>query len=134
MGDRGPESSPHTPGDTPAHPAAAGTLTFSDAAIDDTGGLVANRAPARTPASLPLRQRNRCPFLGEHARGGLGRVWRARDRELDRVVALKEMLPDDDRAAARFVREVRVTARLEHPGIVPIHEAGRWPTGEPFYV
>ena len=33
----------------------------------------------------------------------------------------------------RFEREARITARLEHPGIVGVHEAGRWPDGEPFY-
>src|ERR1041385_945806 len=33
----------------------------------------------------------------------------------------------------RFLREALITARLEHPGIVPVHEAGRWPDGTPFY-
>jgi hypothetical protein len=40
---------------------------------------------------------------------------------------------DQGERAVRFVREARLTARLEHPGIVPIHEAGRWPGGKPFY-
>src|SRR6185503_12860656 len=35
---------------------------------------------------------------------------------------------------SRFVREALITARLEHPGIVPVHEAGRWPNGSPYYV
>src|SRR5215475_13277011 len=84
--------------------------------------------------ALPVRDRGRYEFIEEHARGGLGRVWRARDRELNRVVALKEVLPPDATARARFVREALVTARLEHPAIVPVHEAGRWDGGEPFYV
>src|SRR5262249_41567149 len=33
----------------------------------------------------------------------------------------------------RFAREAAITARLEHPGVVPVHEAGRWPDGTPFY-
>src|SRR5262249_52986488 len=33
----------------------------------------------------------------------------------------------------RFAREMRITARLQHPSIVPLYEAGRWPTGEPFF-
>src|SRR5205823_6309726 len=62
------------------------------------------------------------------------RVLVAIDKKLGRRVAIKELLPRRGRNAARFVREALVTARLEHPSIVPVHEAGRWPTGEPFYV
>jgi WD40 repeat protein len=73
-------------------------------------------------------------ILGEeHARGGLGRILRAHDTRLDRTVAVKEILGGGPQAARRFVREARLTARLQHPSIVPVHEAGRWPTGEPFY-
>jgi WD40 repeat protein len=60
-------------------------------------------------------------------------VLRARDKELERDVAVKELLEPTERAEARFFREALITARLEHPGIVPIHEAGRWPDGTPFY-
>jgi serine/threonine protein kinase len=70
---------------------------------------------------------------GEQGRGGLGRVLRAHDRRLGRVVAIKELLRSDVHARERFVREVTITARLQHPSIVPIHEAGQWPSGEPFY-
>jgi len=69
----------------------------------------------------------------EFARGGLGRILRAKDRRLRRRVALKELLSKDTRAEQRFLREAFITARLEHPGIVPIHEAGRWPSGKRFY-
>jgi WD40 repeat protein len=58
---------------------------------------------------------------------------RARDRELGRTVAIKEMLHGGAVAELRFFREALITARLEHPGIVPVHEAGRWPDGTPFY-
>ena len=71
---------------------------------------------------------------GEFARGGMGRVLRARDRRLGRTVALKELHEDaGPGAAGRFVREALVTARLQHPAIVPVYEAGRWPGGRPFY-
>ncbi|HWO23707.1 MAG TPA: serine/threonine-protein kinase, partial [Kofleriaceae bacterium] len=72
--------------------------------------------------------------VGEHARGGLGRVVRAVDRKLGRTVAVKELLRHDASNEARFLREAMITARLEHPGIVPVHEAGRWPNGDPYYV
>src|SRR5690349_7620760 len=70
---------------------------------------------------------------GEHARGGLGRILLARDHRLGRVVAIKELVADDAEHHRRFVREARLTARLQHPAIVPVYEAGRWPEGKPFY-
>jgi eukaryotic-like serine/threonine-protein kinase len=69
----------------------------------------------------------------EVARGGMGRIVAARDRRLGRVVAIKELVQWSPDRAARFEREALITARLQHPAIVNIHEAGRWPTGEPFF-
>jgi aminoglycoside phosphotransferase (APT) family kinase protein len=70
----------------------------------------------------------------EHARGGLGRIMKAEDRRLGRLVAIKELLRTADDEGRRFLREVQLTARLQHPGVVPIYEAGRWPDGKPYYV
>ncbi|MFT3694244.1 MAG: protein kinase [Kofleriaceae bacterium] len=83
---------------------------------------------------LPVDDPDRYEQIREHARGGLGRIVRAVDRRLGRTVAVKELLRRDDLHEARFVREALITARLEHPGIVPVHEAGRWPNGDPYYV
>ncbi len=61
-------------------------------------------------------------------RGGMGAVYKARQRELDRVVALKILPPgfgDDAAFAERFTREARALAKLNHPGIVTIHDFGR---------
>ncbi len=69
----------------------------------------------------------------EVARGGMGRIVAARDRRLGRVVAIKELVHFTPDRAARFEREARITARLQHPAIVNLHEAGRWPSGEPFF-
>jgi WD40 repeat protein len=84
-------------------------------------------------SSLPVIGQAAYARRGELARGGLGRIIEATDRRLRRVVALKELRRHSPEAAARFVREAMVTARLQHPGIVPIYEAGRWSDGEPFY-
>jgi WD40 repeat protein/serine/threonine protein kinase len=70
---------------------------------------------------------------GEQGKGGLGRVLRASDRRLGRTVAVKEMLEDDPQHRARFLREARLTARLEHPSIVPVYELGFRSDGAPFY-
>jgi serine/threonine protein kinase len=68
--------------------------------------------------------------------GGMGTVFRAHDRELDRDVALKVLhaLPDGAQASFRLAREARLIARLEHPGIVPVHDTGRLPDGRLYYV
>jgi eukaryotic-like serine/threonine-protein kinase len=83
---------------------------------------------------LPLVSAERYHVEGEFARGGRGRVLKAEDLYLGRPVAIKEMLNTKGKGAQRFVREALFTARLQHPGVVPIYEAGCWPTGEPFYV
>jgi tRNA A-37 threonylcarbamoyl transferase component Bud32 len=79
---------------------------------------------------------DRFDVLQVHAQGGLGVVFLARDREIDRTVALKQIKPhwaDDDNSRARFLLEARVTGRLEHPGIVPIYALGADATGRPYY-
>ncbi|MEJ7600720.1 MAG: protein kinase [Kofleriaceae bacterium] len=70
----------------------------------------------------------------EIARGGMGRVVEATDTLLGREVALKEALGLDPEALRRFEREIKITALLEHPSIVPVHDAGSMSGGEPFYV
>lgn len=82
---------------------------------------------------LPIVPRAVYEFGEEIARGGLGRIYRARDLRLDRVVAIKELLAPTPANQRRFLREIAVTVGLEHPNIVAIHEAGRWPDGQPFY-
>jgi Protein kinase domain len=62
-------------------------------------------------------------------RGGMGVVYRAWDLSLERPVALKLIAPElaeDERFRARFLREPRLAASLDHPGVVPIYEAGEW--------
>lgn len=85
--------------------------------------------------ALPFREHDPTDYRieAEHGRGGLGRVLAARDLRLGRVVALKEMLHDRPDLQQRFAREALITARLEHPGIVPVYEAGMWPGGKPYY-
>src|SRR3954466_10712942 len=63
------------------------------------------------------------------ARGGMGVVYKARDVDLDRTVALKIIAPEhtqDETAVARFKSEAKVAASLEHPNIVPIHRGGEF--------
>jgi eukaryotic-like serine/threonine-protein kinase len=93
----------------------------------------AGRVYPRPSAAAQLRDPDRYQIINEHGRGGLGRVSRAHDLDLGRDVAIKELITRGNLSEVRFLREALITARLEHPGIVPVHEAGRWPDGTPFY-
>lgn len=68
--------------------------------------------------------------------GGMAEVYLARDRKLERLVAVKvlSLAEDNQLSAVRMTREARIVARLEHPGIVPIHEVGVLNDGRAFYV
>ena len=68
-------------------------------------------------------------------RGGMGTVYRALDTTLQRHVALKVLDAPDPTGelAARLLQEARVLATLDHPGIVPVYDAGHTGEGHPFY-
>ena len=75
-------------------------------------------------------------MLRPHAKGGLGSVSVALDHELNREVALKQILPehaDLPTHRARFVQEAEITGRLEHPGVVPVYSLGSDQSGRPYY-
>ena len=112
-----------SPSDTPEQAAAAREI-FEEA-LSDTG-----RAPGRRPAPLPSELQPHFAdlvieeLIGE---GGMGYVYRARQRRLDRQVALKVMPPElaaDPSFAERFAREARTLAGLDHPHIVRVHDFG----------
>jgi eukaryotic-like serine/threonine-protein kinase len=106
----------------------------SVATADSAQTVAASPAPELPALVGPqVRTSERYHIMGEHGRGGLGRVSRAHDLELGRDVAIKELISRGRVNEVRFLREALITARLEHPGIVPIHEAGRWPDGTPYY-
>lgn len=69
--------------------------------------------------------------------GGIGEVWRCRDVILGRVVAIKRMRAWDPQAGpqtARFLAESKITARLQHPNIISVHQVWRHPvSGEPMF-
>ena len=84
-------------------------------------------APPASPSAPPTSDGQRFRVLRPHARGGLGEVFVARDAELHREVALKEIQDrhaDDPDSRARFLLEAEVTGGLEHPGIVPVYGLG----------
>lgn len=75
-------------------------------------------------------------LLEKFAAGGMGTIYLAEDTQLQRRVALKILHSPDasGELARRMLREARVIAQLEHPGIVPVHDVGELPDGRTFYV
>lgn len=89
----------------------------------------------RDAASWPDLDR-RYEVTGVAGYGGMGTVYVARDHVLDRDVAVKVLDIADRKGsrARRLQREAHILARLDHPGIVPIHDAGVLDDGRAFYV
>ncbi len=98
---------------------------------------VSDEAVARLRAtpSLPDLSGSKYRALEGVGRGGMGAVYLAEDITLGRRVALKTLdLPDPTgELTARMLREAQILARLEHPGIVPVHDVGRLADGRVFY-
>jgi hypothetical protein len=85
-------------------------------------------APADRPARLQL--------FGEIARGGMGVVLKGRDIDLGRDLAVKVLLEryrDDSELLTRFIEEAQIGGQLQHPGIVPIYELGKFADRRPYF-
>lgn len=119
-----------------AHPELAAELKEFFANEKQFASAAGLTATAPTPSRTPIGQRvGEYEILGEIARGGMGVVYRARHRSLERLVALKMMLGGEfagREGLRRFNDEAKVVAELDHPNIVPIHEAGAH-DGQAFY-
>jgi len=105
----------------------------------ETGGAAS--APSKSVDDLKQRlgapggRLARYVLREELARGAMGRIVRAWDEELRREVALKVQTGPggDTRLQRRFLEEAQITAQLDHPGIVPVHELGLFADGRPFF-
>jgi len=112
-------------------------LEAMDAMLPSDSSLAGDSGPP-APPPIPTFLYATSTFrpVSLHARGGIGEVHVARDEQFDRQVAVKiiqkwQMDSDEDRR--RFAREVEITGRLEHPGVVPVYAAGRCDDGRPYY-
>src|SRR5262245_15694168 len=130
---------PHRPADLPTVQLPAAAEFAEPPTVDLRGrstppglGLHAPLDDARVQAVQPFGDYE---LLGEIQRGGMGVVYRARERHSGRLVALKMMLDETVFGEAdlrRFTLEARATAGLHHPGVVAIHAWGEH-EGHPFY-
>ena len=104
--------------------------------VDPAPPAAARVGPAyRQPfTELPISPKGRYVWTEEIGRGGMGVVREARDELFGREVAVKQLLdPEDGELKARFLEEARVTAQLEHPNVVPVHDLGTLESGEVFF-
>jgi len=100
----------------------------------EDGSPVLRLTPAGDEA--PLTDDVRYQVLGEIGRGGMGTVYKGRDKDLGRDVALKVLRNDLAKDAAvlqRFVEEAQVGGQLQHPGVVPIYGIGLQEAGRPYF-
>lgn len=112
---------------------------LSDSVSEETHTFTPRTTPESPDGSVNCSETwasDRYVVLRPHAKGGLGQVSVALDRQLDREVAFKELLTyhaDERNTRARFELEARVTGALEHPGIVPVYSLGHNGRGQPYY-
>jgi eukaryotic-like serine/threonine-protein kinase len=114
---------------------------LSDLNLTGSGALMGSHTPpsdatATTSVGTTTSEGQRFRVSRAHARGGLGAVFVALDSELNREVALKQILDhhaDDPTRRQRFLQEAEITGGLEHPGIVPVYGLGTHDGGRPFY-
>lgn len=116
---------------------------LGDAELEASLAAVAQQPKPADPHATNLpstrdwrRPEERFRVLRPHKKGGLGEVFVARDMELNREVALKEIqsrFADEPDSRSRFVIEAEITGGLEHPGIVPVYGLGQYADGRPFY-
>ena len=113
---------------------------LDNSAADTPSGLaMARTMQSPSPAQLPPAQQHDAAFGGltppvtdwdryellkPLGQGGMGMVWKARDRQLGRLVAIKFIRGDDRELVQRFQQEARAQARIEHPQICRVYEIG----------
>ncbi len=125
-----PPRDPRSPDALPDASAAGWSGHPADLDPADATWPLNNGAHAQDAAPGPGAPPSRYLVGAMVGEGGMGRVYAARDLRLDREVALKEALPGTE---ARLAREARVTAWLDHPNIVPVHDVGHTAEGRAFY-
>jgi HEAT repeat protein len=106
-----------SPGDSA--PYSGATIAMTSAPTDEQEN--------KQTAGLNQKSFGKYEILDEIARGGMGIIYRVRDPELKRELALKVLIAGEDASEEllkRFMREARAAAQMNHPNVVPIHEVG----------
>jgi serine/threonine-protein kinase len=121
--------------------ARAALASVADADVERSlvaiSGLGVSPTPTDPESTVPPPDSAGRNFLYEEiGRGGMGRVLRGRDPALGRDLAVKvlhEAYRDRPDVESRFVEEAQIGGQLQHPGVVPVYELGRFPDRRPFF-
>jgi serine/threonine-protein kinase len=123
-----------------SHRSGTGTLEDPDGEVPDVlaGQTGAERESpvVRPPASGRPTARGHYELLGEIGHGGMGTVFKGRDPDLGRDLAVKVLHPRHRNAGdlvRRFIEEAQIGGQLQHPGIVPVYELGSFSDGRPYF-
>ncbi len=132
----------HQPSTDQSRTQSEGTLDLPGASVTTPESEVTRSLTEAGSGKAPQRPfsagkgSDRYAVQALHAKGGLGEVYTARDTELNREVALKRIQPkyaDDTSSRRRFLSEAEITARLDHPGVVPVFGLVADGNGRPCY-
>ena len=109
-------------------------VLLPETAPDEAGAAITKFSSDEQPA--PAERGDRYQLFGEIARGGMGAVFKGRDPDLGRDLAIKVLLEsheDKPELVRRFVEEAQIGGQLQHPGIVPVYELGAFADLRPYF-
>ncbi|MEZ4297184.1 MAG: serine/threonine-protein kinase [Polyangiaceae bacterium] len=115
----------------PSAPLPTASVTASGPSSSEDTLLFVERMARAEREQPPPASAESYDIIAPIGRGGMGEVWHAVQRSLGRDIALKQLATDNPAAEEHFLSEARVTARLSHANIVPVHALGRSPDGRP---
>ncbi len=110
---------------TPSVPESADAQVAALAATLEGAKVTSELASRNGAVAFPVATWDKYEFLALLGSGGMGAVYKAVDRRLDRIVALKFIRGDDPTLVQRFLQEAHAQARLEHPNICRVYEVGQ---------
>ena len=118
---------------TQRFPAPAAARSSEATAGGEPSAVPMAAAPPSGEWPTGFRLAGRYEILGELGKGGMGRVYKARDHELDDVVAIKTVLRAPGESSAqheeRLLREIQICRKITHPNVVRVYDLGRFPGG-----
>ena len=100
------------------------TLSLSENPTLESAKATGASPHARAERAFPVKDWDRYEFVAYLGRGGMGKVYKARDPRLNRMVALKFIRGSDPEKARRFIQEARSQAQVDHDNLCKLHEAG----------
>jgi serine/threonine protein kinase/formylglycine-generating enzyme required for sulfatase activity len=112
---------------SPPHAPSAASSALTMGTLSEHRRSVLSLLQHRNSPAAAALLKEKYEMVGKLGQGGVGEVWKVRDRDLNREVAMKLLLAGTEGSADsvnRFIEEAQATGQLEHPNIVPVHDLG----------